>query len=272
MRQRLCSFEARALPHGRRDALRQLLLFAGAYGLYQVVRGLVDGNDVARASWNAIRIIDLERTLHVFVEPSIQSWASNVHPLMAGADWIYLNAHYVVTIGVLMFLYRRRHDTFCLMRNMFMIAMGIALIGYAVYPTAPPRLMPQWGFTDSIRQFTGFSIEDHSVRALLNLYAAVPSIHVCFAILVGWPMAKLVRRPWTKALWLLYPLLITFVVVVTGNHFLIDAFLGAVTAAVAILIAGRLPATIANRAAVRAGPQPPSFEGSPAEAVGAATG
>ena len=264
MRQKLRSFEARALPHGRRDAVRQVLLFAGAYALYQVVRGLVDGNDVAKASWNATKIIDLERTLHVFVEPSIQAWASNVHWLMDGADWIYLNMHYVVTVGVLIFLYTRRHDSFCFVRNSFMIAMAIALIGYAVYPTAPQRLMPEWGFTDSIRQFTGFTVEDHSVKALLNLYAAVPSIHVCFAILVGWPMAKLVRRPWLKALWLLYPLLITFVVVATGNHFLNDAFLGAVTAAVSMQIAGRLLA--------RARPQAWSFGGPPSEAVSTATG
>jgi len=266
MRQTLRSFEARALPHGRRDALRQLLLFAGAYALYQVVRGLVDGNDVAKASWNATKIIDLERTLHVFVEPSIQAWASNVHWLMDAADWIYLNAHYAVTIGVLVYLYTHRHDSFCFVRNTFLIAMAIALIGYAVYPTAPPRLMPEWGFTDSIRQFTGFTIEDHSVKALLNLYAAVPSIHVCFAILVGWPMAKLMRRRWLKLLWLLYPLLITFVVVATGNHFLTDAFLGAVTAAVSMFIAKRLPAATRTRPSAR------SYGESPGEAVGAATG
>jgi hypothetical protein len=264
MRQTLRSFEARALPHGRRDALRQLLLFAVAYALYQVVRGLVDGNDVARASWNATKIIDLERTLHVFVEPSIQAWATNVHWLIDAADSIYLNAHYLVTIGVLLYLYQRRRNSFSLVRDAFLIAMAIALIGYAVYPTAPPRLMPEWGFTDSIRQFTGVTIENHSVKALLNLYAAVPSIHVCFAILVGWPMAKLMRRRWLKALWLCYPLLITFVVVATGNHYLTDAFLGAVTATVAMLIAGRL------HARARSGAW--SLSSGPGGPVGAATG
>jgi membrane-associated phospholipid phosphatase len=264
MRQRLRSFEARAFPHGGRDALRQFLLFAAAYGLYQVVRGLVDGNDVARASWNATRIIDLERTLHVFVEPNIQAWTSNVHWLMDGVDWVYLNAHYAVTIGVLLYLYKLRRASFCFVRNAFLIAMAIALVGYAVYPTAPPRLMPEWGFTDSIKQFTGFSIEDHSVKSLLNLYAAVPSIHVCFAILVGWPMAKLVRRPWLKMLWLLYPLLVTFAVVATGNHYLTDAFLGAVTAAVSMLIADRLLA--------RARPHAWSLGAPPAATVSATAG
>lgn len=264
MRQSLRSFQARALPHGGRDALRQFLLFAAAYALYQVVRGLVDGNDVGRASWNATRIIDLERTLHVFVEPSIQAWTSNVRWLMYGSDWIYLNAHYVVTIGVLLYLYTRRYESFCFVRNTIMVAMAIALVGYAVFPTAPPRLMPEWGFADSIRQFTGFTIEDHSVKSLLNLYAAVPSIHVCFAILVGWPMARLVRRRWTAALWLLYPLVITFAVVATGNHYFTDAFLAAVTAGMSMLIARLLPA--------RARPHAWSFGDPQAGAVGATTG
>ncbi|HWC87958.1 MAG TPA: phosphatase PAP2 family protein [Solirubrobacteraceae bacterium] len=264
MRQRLRSVRARAFPHGGRDALAQFLLFGAAYALYQVVRGLVDANDVAKASWNATKIIDFERTLHVFVEPNIQTWTANVRWLMDGADWIYLNAHYVVTIGVLLYLYSRRHASFCFVRNAFMVAMAIALVGYAVYPTAPPRLMPEWGFTDSIRQFTGFTIEDHSVKSLLNLYAAVPSIHVCFAILVGWPMAKLVRPPWLKLPWLLYPLLVTFAVVATGNHYLTDAFLGAVTAGVSMLIADRLLA--------RARPHAWSLGGAPPEAVGVAAG
>ena len=231
---------ARALPHGGRDALTQLLLFVATYALYQVVRSLINGNDVAQASWNATRIIDFERTLHVFVEPSIQAWTANVHWLMDAADWVYLNSQAVVTIWVFLYLYSRRHGSFCYVRNAFMVAMAIALVGYAVYPTAPPRLMPEWGFTDSIRQFTGFSIEGHPVKSLLNLYAAVPSIHVTFALLVAWPMAKLTRRPWTRALWLLYPLLVTYAVVATGNHYLTDAVLGALTAALAMLVSGRL--------------------------------
>ena len=91
----------------------------------------------------------------MFVEPSIQAWAQNKHWLMDIADWTYLNAHYVVTVGALVFIYLRRNDSFYFVRNMFMIAMAIALIGYWLYPTAPPRLLPEWGFTDSISQFLG---------------------------------------------------------------------------------------------------------------------
>jgi membrane-associated phospholipid phosphatase len=225
MRRRLRTIEARVLPRGWMDALRQLLLGVGAYMPFG----------------DATKIINLERTLHVFIEPSIQAWTLNKHWLMDFADWTYLNAHYFVTIAALVFIYLRRNDSFYFVRNMFMIAMGIALIGYAVYPTAPPRLLPEWGFTDTIRQLPGVTFEKSGpTSALLNFYAAVPSMHVCFAIMAGWPMARLVRRRPIKLAWRLYPLLISFVVVATGNHYLTDVFLGAVTAGASWLLADRL--------------------------------
>jgi hypothetical protein len=215
------------------------VLFGGIYLLYEIVRAIADGSP-AKAAWNATKLINFEHLLHVFVEPSIQAWTSNRHWLMDFADWTYLNAHYIVTFGVLLFVYLRRNDSFCFVRNMFLIAMGLALVGYFLYPTAPPRMMPEWGFTDSIRQFTGVVIEHGPMSALLNFYAAVPSMHVCFAILVAWPMRKLAVSRTAKVAWTLYPLLITFVVVATGNHYLMDAVLGAVTAAAAVMSAERL--------------------------------
>src|ERR1700752_4361516 len=99
MQRRLRNIEARVLPRGWSDVLRQLLLFVGAYLLYQVVRGVVDGNDVAQATWNAYKVISLEQALHVFVEPGIQAWVVHKKWLMDIAASSYLNAHYVVTIG-----------------------------------------------------------------------------------------------------------------------------------------------------------------------------
>ncbi len=243
MRELLRKVDARILPHGWKDVVRQLALFASAYVLYQVVRGVV-GSGGYKPFGDATKIINLERFLHVFIEPSVQAWASSVHWLMDIADWTYLNAHYFVTIGALVFIYLRRNDSFYFVRNMFMVAMLIALVLYAVYPTAPPRLMPEWGFTDSISQFLGMGTmhfdTSSASQAFINGYAAVPSMHVCFAILVGWPMARLVRRRPAKIAWRLYPLFITFVVVATGNHYLTDAFLGALTAGASALIAKRL--------------------------------
>jgi PAP2 superfamily len=243
MKRPLRFIETRILPHGWKDVVRQLALFGSAYVLYQVVRGIV-GSGGYKPFGDATKIINLERLLHVFVEPSVQAWTSSVHWLMDVADWSYLNAHYFVTIGVLVFIYLRRNDSFYFVRNMFMVAMGIALVAYAVYPTAPPRLMPEWGFTDSISQFLGLGAlhfdNSAATKAFLNGYAAVPSMHVCFAIMIGWPMARLSRRRAVKIAWALYPLFITFVVVATGNHYLTDAVLGALTAGAAAMIANRL--------------------------------
>lgn len=235
----LRNIEQRLLPRGWADAARQLLLFAAAYYAYQIVRGTVDGK-VAVAAWNATKIINLEHSLHVFVEPSVQAWASSKSWIIHSADWMYLNSHFVVTVGSLVWLYLRRNDSFYFVRNMFMIAMGFALVGYAAYPTAPPRLMPEWGFTDSVAAFTGVRVENEPVSALLNLYAAVPSMHVCFALMIGWPLARLVRPRGLKAVWFLYPFLVTFVVVATGNHYVFDAFLGAATAGMSALLAQQL--------------------------------
>jgi membrane-associated phospholipid phosphatase len=118
-----------------------------------------------------------------------------------------------------------------------MVAMAIALVLYAAYPTAPPRFMPEWGFSDSVAEFTGITASGSSADALYNPFAAVPSMHVAFALMLGLPMAAMARRTVVKALWWAYPLLVTFVVVATGNHWWFDAAAGAAVAAVSALAA-----------------------------------
>jgi len=230
----------RVLPHGPIDVARQLSLFAVAYAGYELVRGIV-GPGSGRAFADATRIIDLERTLHVFVEPQVQQWVTgHAHWLLDLADWTYLNAHFALSVGALTFIYLRRNDSFYFVRNIFVIAMLIALVGYCVFPTAPPRLMTQWGFTDSIRQFTGVNVEQGPSSVLLNPYAAVPSMHVCVALMLGVPMSRLVHSRPARLLWRAYPAFIAFVVVVTANHYFTDVVLGALTAAVSALLADRL--------------------------------
>jgi hypothetical protein len=233
--------QARVLPHGWLDALRQVSLFAVAYFAYRLVRGVAEG-DAGAAFAHARDLISLERTLHLFVEPSIQAWASGSHAVMLIASYIYVNAQTSVTFAALLYLYLRHNRNFYFVRNMFMIAMGIALIGYVVFPTAPPRFMPEWGFIDSVSDFTGVHVSHSSAlnTALFNPYAAVPSMHVAFALMIGWPLAHLARRRVVKVLWLLYPFLMAFVIVVTANHFIFDAMLGALTAGASAWGARRL--------------------------------
>jgi hypothetical protein len=232
MRARARLPHARVLPRGWLDVLRQVALFVSAFLVYDLVRGGVDGRATA-AFQNARELISIERTLHLFVEPSLQAWASGSHFVMVGASWLYVNAQTSITIGALLYLYLRHNGSFYFVRNMIMIAMPLALIGYMVFPTAPPRFLPEWGFSDTVTDLTPVHIEHHSgsMSALFNPYAAVPSMHVAFAIMIGWPLARLARHSAARVLWLVYPFLMTFVIVVTANHFLVDALLGALTAA-----------------------------------------
>ena len=226
---------ARVLPQGWLDLLRQVSLFVSAFLVYDLVRGLVEAGNATAAFQHARELISTERTLHLFVEPSVQAWASGSHLVMVGASWLYVNAQTSITIGAMLYLYLRHNRSFYFVRNMLMIAMPLALIGYVVFPTAPPRFLPEWGFIDTVSDFTPVNNSHSSafLSALFNPYAAVPSMHVAFAVMIGWPLARLARHPAVRVLWIVYPFLMTFVIVVTANHFILDALLGALTAALA---------------------------------------
>jgi membrane-associated phospholipid phosphatase len=248
---------SRWLPQGWIDALRQLALFAGAYYAYRLVRGFVDGQ-AALAFENARTLVDAERAMGLFFEPGLQAWALGQEWLLTGANWMYVNTHFVVTTTFLIWLYIARNHAFYYVRNMFMIAMGLALVGYVAYPTAPPRFLPEWGFTDTVAAFVG-EAATQSANVLYNPFAAVPSMHVAFALMIGIPAMKLVKSRALKVVWALYPLLVTFVVVVTANHFWLDAALGAAVAAVS--------ASAASYALARARPDAWAWRTARAEAV-----
>ena len=233
---RLRKLESRLLPHGVLDVVRQVALFAAAYWAYRFVRGAVDGK-AADAFANARDLISIEQATSTFVEPTLQAWAKGEAWLIDAASWMYMNSHFSITLGALVFIYLFHNSSFYFVRNMFMVSMGLALVGYMLFPTAPPRFFPEWGFTDSVAEFSGIPQDSVAVNALFNPFAAVPSMHVAFALMLGWPLARLVRHRAAKAAWFAYPFLVTLVVVVTGNHFWLDAFFGALTAGVSAYVA-----------------------------------
>ena len=242
---------ARLLPRGRLDLLRQIIVFCGAYWLYRLVRGQVDGR-AALALENARHLVALEQRLDLFVEPGVHAWAAARPGLLEAAAWLYLNTHFAVTTATLAFIYVARNAHFYFVRNMFTVAMGLALVGYALLPTAPPRLLPEWGFADPVAALAG----GEAVGALANPYAAMPSMHVGFALMLGATMARLVRRGWARALWCGYPALVTLVVLFTANHWVLDAAAGALTAAVSALAAHALLARARPQAWAWAPPRP----------------
>jgi membrane-associated phospholipid phosphatase len=225
----------RRLPQGRRDALRQLGLVAFAYYLYRMVRGMIDG-EVSTAFENARLLVDAERAMGLFFEPALQAWALTVPGLIEVASALYVNTHFLVTTSFIAWLYLRRNDDFYVIRDMFMVSMGVALACYLLFPTAPPRMLPEWGFTDSVVALVGRETSQ-GAEVLFNPYAAVPSMHVAFALMVGLPAARLVSSRGLKIAWYAYPGLVTFVVVLTANHYWLDAVFGAMVAAFAARVA-----------------------------------
>jgi len=229
---RLRSLQARLLPRGPLDVVRQVLLFAAAYYGYRLVRGAVDDPVGAAVAFKHAReLISMEQSLHIFVEPSVQAWAASKPVIIDTASWIYINAQVTVTVGALVWLYLRHNSSFYFIRNMFAVAMVIALIGYIALPTAPPRFFPEWGFFDSVSDLVGVRHDSTTVDALFNPYAAIPSMHVAYSLMIGVPLARLSKHRVTRIAWGLYPPLVAFVIVATANHFITDAFLGACTAA-----------------------------------------
>jgi hypothetical protein len=227
------------LPRGWGDLVRQFALFLVVYQGYQLVRGIADGRH-AVALANGIHVIHLERSLGAFFEPGFQQAFVSHRWIIDLANWMYFNSHFVITISFLAWLYLFRNDNFNFVRNMFMIAMVLALMGYALFPTAPPRMFPDAGFTDTIATFTNMKQDSSFASVLVNPYAAVPSMHIAFSLMVAVPAMSLVRSVWARALWSGYPLLVFFVIVVTANHFWFDAAAGAAVACLAAVTAHQL--------------------------------
>jgi membrane-associated phospholipid phosphatase len=118
--------------------------------------------------------------------------------------------------------------------------MGLALVGYTFYATAPPRFYPEYGFVDTINDFSSVNHDSALAKLFINPYAAVPSMHCAFSAMIGLSGARLVRSRAMKVFWLVWPLLVAWVVVVTGNHYWADVALGWMVAAVSAFVAHRL--------------------------------
>jgi hypothetical protein len=231
------------LPRGWHDAVLQAALWALADLLYEGVRGIVAGRtNVAFA--NTRRVISLEQSTGTFWEPHIQSWILGHRHLIDVINWIYLNAQFSVNLLFLAALYVWRNEIFYFVRNIYFVSMGLALIVHLGFPVAPPRLFPQYGFVDTVQRYAHINQDVGAISLFVNPYAAVPSMHMCFSLIVGATTIRLTRRPWLALIGGLYPLLVLFAIVSTGNHFIFDAAAGAVLAVVAGLVAGRVMAPL----------------------------
>ena len=227
------------LPKGWGDLGRQAAILVAVDLAYTFVRGIADG-EKALAMTHGQQVIDLERSTHTFFEPSLQAFFLPAQGIIDLANQIYLNAQFSVALGFLIWLYLFRNESYYFVRNMFVVSMGLALVGYTLFPTAPPRMFPEDGFVDTITEFSGVNHDSTLAKIFINPYAAVPSMHCAFALMIGATGVGVCRTRLAKSFWAIWPLLISWVVIVTGNHYWVDVALGWMVALTAALVAQRL--------------------------------
>ncbi len=231
----------RVAPRWYRDALWQLFVAGCGYVVYSLSVGAVQWLGATRtreaaALHNAQRLIDLERALQIFREHQLQALIIHNDALMQIFNGIYMWAHLPLIIAIAIWLYVRHRPHFRLTRNALLISGAIALFVFQVFPVAPPRLVPGLNFVDTAAKVSGV-YDTVEPKVFFNPYAAVPSMHVGWVLLMGltiWQYAGWRRIAW---LGLALPALMVFAVVVTGNHYFLDVITGIAAALVGLVLA-----------------------------------
>jgi hypothetical protein len=234
-----------ALGRLARFAGFELGLWAGLYGAYLTTRNFAIGS-ADEAFANASMLIDVERGVGAFQEVAVQRALSNDLHLERFFDLYYMVGFAPLIVAVLVWLAFRHRGEYRQLRTLLLLSIMIASIGYILLPTAPPRLVDGIGIADTV----GLSGHDTgSVGGVkFNPYAAMPSMHVGWSLLVGLIGFRVARRRVVKALFLLHPLFMALTVTATGNHYFLDSVVGALVALSAVaIVAAHLPSRIRAR-------------------------
>lgn len=228
---------------------REVVLLGAVYLMYDGIRLLVAEHD--RAFTNAHRVLSLETTLRLRDETGINHAVSATAALGVPMSYAYATLHYVVTPIVLVWLWRRHPHRYRGARTALVIATLIGLFGFWFFPTAPPRMLP--GFVDTLAKYHGWGWWGAAASApkgfagLTNEFAAMPSLHVGWAVWCAWQLVRNTARRWLQALGVAYPILMFVVVVGTANHYIADAVGG-----LAVIGVGALAAWLCERLRGRA--------------------
>lgn len=220
-------------PFSRPNLLLELLLIRVGYWGYSYVRGQAD-KGVGTAEGHGSQILDWESWLRIDWEHGFNQFTVQ-HPwLEEFCNFYYTTFHFLVPIALLALLYIRRPPDYRVARTALSFATLLGLVGFWFYPLAPPRLMPGLGYVDTAHGPQDLNDPDFgALTQLSNQYAAMPSLHVGWSLWCAVVIVRMTPNVWLRALGVLYPLLTTFVVMATANHYLLDAVGGA-----AVIVAG----------------------------------
>jgi hypothetical protein len=209
----------------------ELALYAGAYAAYLLTRGLVFPDLEGRALANADRVIGVERALGVFWEPAWQSWVVvHVPGLVRALNWLYILTYWPIILVTAALLYRANRQTYRYYRRVVVVSLALALAAFALFPLAPPLRVTGY-FMDTIQAFGPSFYGSPEMAAFYNPFAAMPSLHFTWTVILGVLFLRRLKG-WLRLAGLLYPAATFFAIVVTGNHYILDAAAGGVAAAI----------------------------------------
>lgn len=241
------------------------------YYAYTATRGFADGSE-AEAVRAGETLLRWQEALGLDIELGLNRWLHDVPALAVLCCYYYATLHFVVTPAVIVWLHIRHPRSYSRARWALVTTTVVCLIVFYVVPMAPPRLLPDAGFTDTMAYYHDWgwwsgnaSAAPNGLDELANQYAAMPSLHCAWALWCGVLLARHARWRWVRVLGALYPAGTAFVVMATANHYLLDAVAGWLVLAFAAVAATALTRWTTSRAASRAAAAPVG----PAEAVGA---
>ena len=242
---RMVNAIGRHLPNGWRDFWLQFAIFWSFYVAYEASRTLASADRYV-ALRNALDVLRAQQVLGIDIDRPVQQWAINAPGIvMDVANWTYFNCQFTITYALLLFIYFRRNHAFYFIRNALLTTSFSALIGYLLLPTAPPRMLGGLGYVDTLNQTT-INHSSGIVEWFANPYAAMPSLHTAYAVIIGCAGVLVFAHPLLKLVWALYPALVVFSIIATANHWALDATIGAFVALFALLFSfavsrGRVP-------------------------------
>jgi membrane-associated phospholipid phosphatase len=234
----IIALAARGVGAGRRRAfLREVAVVLFAFFAYFTVRSLTEGSAVD-ALRHARLIEDIERSIGLFVEPTLQAAIVGEQWLVNIANWVYIWGHWPFIGVAAIWLYRTQPEGYRLYRNAFLISGGIGLAIFMMFPTAPPRLADV-DVIDTLTEYSNFYYILQPPQ-LTNQFAAFPSLHFGWNLLIAIAVVRYTAAPTIRTLVVLVPAAMAVSIVLTANHYIVDAIAGGAVALVGLLMASQL--------------------------------
>ena len=229
---RLLTMVRSLVPH-----TREFAIIGGAYGVYMLLRALLIIDAPIVPFENAKTVVEIEQSLGVFWEPAAQAWAlDNIHAAVIILNWVYIFAFYPIIITSSVFIYVRYRSHYDYYRPIVLASFGIALVSFAIFPLAPPRMLTGQ-FIDTIGEYGPAFYSSTQVGDLYNGFAAMPSLHFGWSLTFGYIFYRSGNK-FLQFLGVMYPIIMLFAIVITGAHFWLDAVGGALVMIAAFGVVG----------------------------------